>query len=151
VLIFAPAAGEVHRRAARWFWDQEIFDLVGAHLHLLERPSLRTYTQAWELKRAGLDWRQAVLSRCLGGVAREVLRLKASPAFASEAERVEAFVRSGAGCRATYFHHAKKLRARAEVPRIQLSHTAPPPPAEPVPNTDYLAILRRRFGELGRG
>lgn len=148
ILLFEPSALEVHCQAARWFWDQEIFDLVADHLHLFERPSLRTYVQAWELKRAGLDWRQAILGRCLSGVVLQVMKLKANPAFASEAERVRAFVRSGAGCRATYFHHAKKLKP-TDRPKILLLQTAPP--ADPVPDSKYLDQLRQRFGELGNG
>jgi hypothetical protein len=101
---------EVHRQAAGWFWHQEIFDFVAAHLHLIVQHSLRTYRQAYELKQAGLDWRRAVLSRCLTGPALLVARLRADPSFASEAARVRAFIAAGAGCRATYFHYAQKLR-----------------------------------------
>jgi len=28
VVVFQPTALEVHREAARWFWDQEVFDFV---------------------------------------------------------------------------------------------------------------------------
>src|SRR5262249_61608446 len=56
VLVFEPTALEVHSQAAGWFWDQEIFDFVAGQLHLISKHSLRTYRQAWELKRAGLDW-----------------------------------------------------------------------------------------------
>ena len=45
-LSFAPSALEVHRQAAGWFWDQDIFDVVAAHLHLIDQPSLRTYVLA---------------------------------------------------------------------------------------------------------
>src|SRR5713101_4539490 len=65
VLVFEPTALEVHRQAATWFWDQEIFDFVADHLHLIAQHSLRTYRHAWELKQAGLDWQQAVLCRYL--------------------------------------------------------------------------------------
>jgi hypothetical protein len=51
-LQFAPSAGEVHRMAGGWFWDQEIFDCVAAHLHLTNQHSLRTYVLAWLLKMA---------------------------------------------------------------------------------------------------
>src|SRR5262249_39731332 len=61
VLVFEPVPLEVHRQAATWFWDQEIFDFVSTHLHLIAQHSLRTYRQAWELKQSGLDWRRAVL------------------------------------------------------------------------------------------
>jgi hypothetical protein len=149
VLVFEPTALEVHRQAAGWFWDQEIFDFVATYLHLIAQHSLRMYRKAWELKQAGLDWRRAVLSRCLTGPAFLVAQLKADPSFPSEAARVRAFVSAGAGCRATYFHHAQKLRPVADVPTIMLSQTAPP--AETIPTPDHLDHLRRRFGRLGNG
>jgi hypothetical protein len=149
VLLFEPTALEVHLQAATWFWDQEIFDFVAAHLHLIFQHSLRTYRHAWELKQAGLDWRQTVLSRFLTGPALAVARLKADPCFASEAARVRAFVQSGAGCRASYFRHARKMQARADTPKTPLTQTTPPADAGPHP--DYLDQLRRRFGRLGNG
>jgi hypothetical protein len=142
-LLFEPSALEVHRQAGGWFWDQQVFDFVGDHLHLMERPSLRTYVRAWELKQAGLDWRQGVLCRCVTGLALEVARLKADPAYPSEEDRVRAFVASDAGCRATYFHHAKKLQPRVGRPEMRLAHSAPPP--ESTPDPDILDRLRRRF------
>ena len=147
MLIFEPTALEVHSQAAEWFWDQQIFDLVADNLHLFAQPSLRTYVHAWELKCAGLDWRQTVLSRCLSGAALEVMKLKTNPAFACEAERVRAFIQSGAGCRATYFHHAKKLKPPKDRPKLLLLHKSPPPD----PDSTYLERLRKRFGELGNG
>src|SRR5439155_8363184 len=39
LLLFEPAPLEVHRQAARWFWDQEIFDFVADHLHLVTQHS----------------------------------------------------------------------------------------------------------------
>jgi hypothetical protein len=149
LLVFEPSPLEVHRQAAGWFWDQEIFDLVATHLQLFERHSLRTYLQAWELKQAGLDWRQAVLSRYLTGVALVVAKLRANPAFASETERVRAFVASGAGCRATYFNHVRKLQAPPEPPRVLLTHTQPP--AALAPSEGHLDQLRQRFGDLHNG
>jgi hypothetical protein len=149
LLVFEPTALEVHRHAARWFWDGEIFDFVADHLHLMAQHSLRTYRQAWELKQAGLDWQQGVLCRCLQGTALIVAQLKADRSFANEAARVRAFVQAGAGCRATYFLYAKKLRAVTATPKLALLHTTPP--ADAVPDTDYLDHLRRRFGPLGNG
>jgi hypothetical protein len=149
LLVFEPTALEVHRQAAGWFWDQQTFDFVAAHLHLIARHSLRTYRQAWELKRAGLDWRRAVLSRCLSGPALLVAWLKADPSFPSEAARVRAFVAAGAGCRATYFHHAQKLRPVTDVPKLALTNMAPP--ATEIPSSDHLDDLRKRYGPLGNG
>jgi hypothetical protein len=149
LLLFEPTPLEVHRQAARWFWDQEIFDFIAGHLHLMAQHSLRTYCHAWELKQAGLDWRQGVLCRCLTGVDLAVAKLKANPDFASEAERVRAFVRSGAGCRASYFRHAKKLQPAAGSPKIVLTQSIPP--VTEVAPRNHLDQLRRRFGRLGNG
>ena len=63
VLAFEPAALEVRLRTATWFWDQEVFDWIGAHLHLITRPSMRHYHAAWEQKQAGLEWRENMLAR----------------------------------------------------------------------------------------
>ena len=149
MLLFEPSPLEVHRQAARWFWDQEIFDFVADYLHLMAQHSLRTYCHAWELKQSGLDWRQGVLGRCLTGAALAVAKLKANPDFASEAERIRTFVQSGAGCRASYFRHAKKLHPVASSPKIVLTQTTPP--LDPVALADHLDHLRRRFGRLGNG
>jgi hypothetical protein len=35
LLLFEPSPLEVHRQAARWFWNQEIFNFVANHLHLM--------------------------------------------------------------------------------------------------------------------
>jgi hypothetical protein len=112
-------------------------------------PSLRTYRQAWELKRAGLDWRQVVLDRVLTGTALAVARLKADPTFTTEAARVRAFVQAGAGCRASYFRHAQKLRPPASTPQISLLQTTPP--ADAGPNANHFGQLLRRFRRLGNG
>jgi hypothetical protein len=149
VLLFEPTALEVHHHAAQWFWDQEIFDLVGAHLHLIARHSLRSYRHAWELKQAGLNWRQGLLCRWLSGAALAVMKLKADPSFRSEAARVRAFIESGAGCRTTYFQHAKTLQSAQRPPRIELAQKSPPP--EAVLDADYLDRLRQRFGAIGNG
>jgi hypothetical protein len=149
VLVFEPTALQVHRQAASWFWDQEIFDFVASHLYRMAQHSLRIYHHAWELKQAGLDWRQAVLGRFLTGPALVVARLKADPAFTSEAARVRSFVQSGAGCRATYFRYARLLSPAASVPAIALTATAPS--TAPDGHADYFDQLRLRFGHLGNG
>ena len=73
-----------------------------------------------------------MLGRCLTGAALEVAKLKADPAFASEAERVRAFVQSGAGCRASYFRHAKKLRPITDQRKIMLTQATPPVEESPL-------------------
>jgi hypothetical protein len=147
VVIFEPSALEVHRRTSTWFWDQEIFDFIGARLHLLCEASMRHYVAAWELKQAGIDWRSLVLSRCLSGKALLVAQLQASNAYSSEAERVKAFIARGGGSRSTYFNLAKKLRAPAvAVPSICLTS---PVPARRATEDAMLNVLRKWRGQLG--
>lgn len=64
--------------------------------------------------------------QALSGVAFAVMALKANPDFTTEAQRVRAFVKSGAGCRATYLDHAKKLEPVERPARIVLARTNPP-------------------------
>jgi hypothetical protein len=125
VVIFQPSALEVHLRTAEWFWDQEIFDFLAERLQWLSEPSMRHYVAGWELKQAGLDWRSLLLSRCLSGRALLVAQLKADPRYASEAERVQAFLAQGGGSRSTYFNWLRKLQAQVKAPAIRL-HNAPP-------------------------
>lgn len=154
IVHFAPSPLEVHLQAARWFDDQEVFDFVGSRLSFFEQPSFRNYITAAELKRAGLDWKQSILGRCLSGKPLVVAQLKADDGFASEEERAQAFVAYGHGCRATYFNVAKKLPAVIEPPQLLLkavesAHESPPETETPV--MDVLEILRRRHGDLGKG
>lgn len=147
IVSFEPSPLEVHRRAATFFGDQEVFDFVRDNLHLISSPSLRTYVLAAEQKYAGLDWKQFVLSRCLSGTALVVARLKTDPQYATEDDRIRKFVQGGHGCRATYFNHARQLQATEPCPNIPLANTATPAPALPL---DLVEIFRRR-GELGKG
>ena len=109
MIVFDPPPLEIHRQAALWFHDQEVFDFISEHLHLITAHSLRTYLLARELKKAGMDWKRTILGRFLSGRLLLVAQLKADPTFKSEAERVNAFREGGGGGRSTYFKFAKKL------------------------------------------
>ena len=146
VVTFEPSPREVHLRTASWFWDQEVFDFLGERLHLLREPSMRHYVAAWELKRAGLDWRSLVLSRCLSGAALLVAQLKANPNYTSEAQRVRAFIANGGGSRSTYFNLAKKLPPPTSVPHVQLNNQ---PPVRRAADEEIAQILRRWRGHFG--
>jgi hypothetical protein len=47
VVLFRPSVGEIHRRTAEWFWDQQIFDFLGERSHWLQEASMRHYLAAW--------------------------------------------------------------------------------------------------------
>lgn len=150
VVHFAPDAFEVHRQAAEWFDDQEVYDFIGSKLTVFAQPSFRHYVTAAELKRAGLDWKGATLGRCLSGKLLIVAQLKADADYATEEDRARAFVAAGHGCRATYFNIAKKLPQGVQLPQVVLK------PA--VPATEALAdlpsmveFLKSRYRQLGHG
>jgi hypothetical protein len=108
---FDPSPREIHERVGKWFrGGKDIYDFVGEHLHLFPSCSMRVYTQAQELKKAGIDWRRKILERYLDPTVALVARLKSDARFKSEEERVKAFIEAGGGSRATYFNHAKRLR-----------------------------------------
>jgi hypothetical protein len=113
VIIFQPTAEEVHRQVCHWFSDTEILTWFEAHLHLVHRPSMRHYIRAAELKQAGLNWMQTILSDTLSEKTLLVARIKADPRYVNEQQRVEAFRKSGGGCRATYFNHARRLNGNS--------------------------------------
>jgi hypothetical protein len=123
VVRFQPSALEVHRHAAEWFDDQEVFDFIGERLSYFEQPSLRHYTVAKELKQADLDWKAETLARGLSGTSLVVAQLKADDAYITEEARAQAFVAAGYGCRATYFNIARKLPETVETPHILLATT----------------------------
>jgi hypothetical protein len=145
MVIFQPSALEVHLRTAEWFWDQEVFDFLAERLQWLAEPSMRHYVAGWELKEAGLDWRSLLLSRCLSGRALLVAQLKADPRYASEGERVQAFLAQGGGSRSTYFNWARKLEALVKVSGIRLRTG---PPARQATDAMMQRLLRRWPGDF---
>ena len=158
VVHFQPSAREVHRHAAEWFLDQEVFDFLGSRLSWFAQPSFRHYTSALELKNAGLDWKQATLARGLAGKPLVVAQLKADDRYETEEQRAQALVAAGHGCRATYFNVSRKLPPPVEAPPLVLETTAPPATSAAEPESapeaasfDVLDLLRRRHGELGHG
>jgi hypothetical protein len=102
---------------------QKSFDFHTEHLHLIERPSLRSYIAAWKRKQAGLSWQHTILDRCLTGPLAEIAKLRADSKFATEEERVRAFVKAGLGCRATYFNNVKKVCSPTPAPELRLTNT----------------------------
>ena len=112
VIVFEPRAEEVHDQVTKWFGDQEILDWFERHLHLIHRPSMRHYVRAAELKQAGLNWMQAILSDALSEKTLLVAQIKADSQYRTERERIGAFRELGGGCRATYFNHARRLNSR---------------------------------------
>ncbi len=100
LLHFEPPMSEVHARVATWFGDQDIYDFIGEHLHLVDHLSMPLYHSALELKRAGFDWRASFLENRLSDKCLLVATLRADPSFATEEARVSEFTARGGGSRA---------------------------------------------------
>jgi CubicO group peptidase (beta-lactamase class C family) len=99
----------VHRKAGTWFDDREIYEWFGDNLHRVREPSMRQYVRARELKAAGMDWTDVLAVEDENRRARLASELLASDAYESTAARVEAFVKQGGGCRATFFNYRRYL------------------------------------------
>ena len=76
----------------------------------MREPSLRHYVRAKELKAAGMDWTAVLAAEDENPRARLAAELLASPAYASTAARVKAFVEQRGGCRATFFNYQRRLQ-----------------------------------------
>jgi hypothetical protein len=114
VLLFQPNAAEVHAQAGNWFDDRQIYEWFAANLHRVREPSLRHYVRAKELKAAGMDWTEVLAEEAENARARLAAALLDNPASTSTAARVQAFVRQGGGCRATFFNYRRKLAGGSE-------------------------------------
>ena len=153
-VYFDPTPFEIHKNAALWFWDQEVYDFIGDHLNLIDpaKLSARAYVKAYERKPKG-DWQEFLISRyCRQAGEQWVVALENNPKYKSVDERVTEFVKRTGLSRATYFNFKKALKADGQVksvavPRFTL--TAKPPEAPDLEEEVKAATeLERRIVEL---
>ena len=111
MISFEPSPEEVHAELKTWFRDKEIVAWFERHVHLFDRLSMRDYVRAAELKDAGLDWVGICLPNRMPEKTLLVAKLKDDGRFETEEQRARAFIEAGGGCRASYFNHARRLRA----------------------------------------
>jgi hypothetical protein len=135
MVYFDPTVVEVHKNAAIWFWDQEIHDFIGAHLHLIDRDKLsaRTYVKAYERRQKG-DWREFLERRFFSQEAeRWVVSIENDARFRTVEQKVTEFEQRTGLCRATYFNTKKQLKKDGQletirVPSFTLNARAPEAP-----------------------
>ena len=84
-LLFEPAAAEVHRVAADWFPDKEVYDFIGEWLPFIPDLSMRDYVKARQIKRAGLDWQTLLHRQWKSSRLARVAALRADPATTAPA------------------------------------------------------------------
>lgn len=109
-ICFSPTGEEVHQRTGEWFDDKEIYDWLGERLHRIQKPSMRLYYRARELKQIGFDWKRLVPLTPVDERRKLIAELVADDSFETQEDRICQFVSRGAGCRATFFNHLKLLR-----------------------------------------
>lgn len=148
LIQFAPSTEEVHRRSASWFWDQEVHDFVGHHLHLAETLSMRDYRLAWELKQAELPWQRFLWQRWgIADALRSVAELRADASFESDEARISAFVAQGHGDREAYLRLAAQLQPAEQSLPMNLGGT---PPREP-DTENWWESFQRGHRQIGEG
>lgn len=136
ILFFDPTNLEVHRAVAEWFWDQEIHNWFGQHLHRLPALDVRWYVIAAQDKQANRDWRQLITkSHVLDRVASIVQDLECDPAYPQREDKARRFSElmgnDSKKSRSTYHRKLAELREEQRlipetVPPIQLRRTRPP-------------------------
>jgi hypothetical protein len=109
VLVFQPGAAEVHRQAGTWFNDPEIYDWFAANLHRVNRPSLRHYVRASQLKAAGADWTVVLADEPEEMLSQLIADLLLNLVCGSTTERLLAFVQLGGGCLGIFFNHCRRF------------------------------------------
>jgi hypothetical protein len=172
-----PTRQEVHNEVAKWFWDQEIHDYVGAVLDEFKVMDMRHYLNAWEDKVAGRDWRrilqQAYANNEYDTLIKDLQKDNSRPTPKDKERR---FMELTGQCSSSYTGRRKKLqdqgflnrapytpiRVKGTPPtrptREQLDaeqQTAPQPPAPPQPPPDlpqhdaFVAPITGQGGHVG--
>src|SRR5262249_2616485 len=136
-----------HKYVATWFHDQNIHDFVGAHLHLVNDLTARTYNLLDQKKRAGHDWRKYFFDRfCHESVLLTVQQLENDSSYKSVEDRVNEFIRRGLGCRRSYFNYKDELSASGQ---LKINSVKPMPvQGDPPEQFDRDALLRQRAEEI---
>jgi hypothetical protein len=128
-LRFVPTAVEVHKHVAPWFTDQQIFDFMAGIAHLIEKPSMRHYLFARNMKQSGFkDWRDLTIERVCSRKVMPVAKIVYDPALPTEEDKAAAFVSAGLGHRTTFFRLKKKLPKQIEIPRFRVKGKDVKPP-----------------------
>jgi len=121
LVFFDPTADEIHRYVGTWLRpeSQDVFNFIGANLHLISRPSCRLYVKAVERKAAGGDWKEYVLHHCHDIAIQVVQQLIDDPTFRTEEDRVAEAASQVGISRATYFRYKKELTERGQISPVR--------------------------------
>ena len=88
----------------------EVYEFIGQHLHRIIALSMRHYVESTELKKAGLDWKQALLETWEVDHRIRVLIQLTEDSQLTSSERVEIFQRETGASLRTYFYLQSQIR-----------------------------------------
>ncbi len=111
IVHFDPSNEAVHREVASWCPDDEVYTFIGAHLRAASFVSMRWYSKALRLRRAGFhDWRSIVLQMMLSDrMLAVVADLIADHSLGTDRARIEVFHERTGKSRATYYRLKQRL------------------------------------------
>jgi hypothetical protein len=130
LVYFDPPPIEIHKEAANWFWDQEIYDYIGDRLDLVKDLSARTYTKAWERKKAGGDWKKWIDTVCCHDATMRLVK-DLEGRTCKKMEKVKLFVKETGMSRSTYYLYREQLEKDGQLtnppkpPKIRLTGKPP--------------------------
>jgi hypothetical protein len=128
---FDPTPYDIHAYVADWFWDQEVFDFVAAHLHHSVNLSCRAYNNAAGWKAAGEPWQRYFVARYTDDHPKwTVQQLENDPGQKSAKAKVMAFQKATGLGQKTYFNYRNDLDYSGQLqiarpPIIEVRGTSP--------------------------
>jgi hypothetical protein len=136
LIYFDPTPDEVHQYVGTWLQEsgQDVYDYIGANLHLIDRPSCRLYEKALDRKAAGGDWQEYVLHHCHQTAIHVVQRLLEDPSCRTENERVQRAKEEVGISKATFYRYKRELEETGQIRMVRpyklkkITLTSSPPP-----------------------
>jgi hypothetical protein len=130
LVYFDPLSIEIHIETGKWFWDQEIYDYIGERLDLIKDLSARTYTKAYERKKAGSDWKKWIDTVCCHDATMRLVKDLESK-NCKKMEKVKRFMEETGMSRSTYYLYREQLEKDGQLtnspkpPKIRLTGKPP--------------------------
>ena len=135
---FDPTPYGIHGYVAEWFWDQDVFDFIGSHLHHVVNLTCRAYNNAVGWKAAGEPWQRYFLARYTDDDPKwKVQELENDPNLESVDAKIMAFKQATGLSRKTYFNYKQELTHAGQLKIVQ-------PPMIKVKGTPPLLKLDRK-------
>lgn len=118
LVYFVPSHAEMHRFAAGFGTDPEVYGFIGDHLPYFDRFDLRIYHKAREVKATGERtgdkemWRRYVRGQMMDGEKRIALGLVNDASFGSDNQRAREYSRITGLSGRTFYRHKCEIELR---------------------------------------